>query len=159
MSSGGRDVVSGAVLLLASLALLVVIPDQVVTTEAPTLTPAFVPTVMAISIAVLSLILLIQGLLTLRSAGGATPAKPAGSPVRGVLNVAAVILVIALQTALLTRAGYLGATGLAVGVLALLYGHRNWWQIALLVVLTPPAIMVFFRYTMLVLLPAGTWFE
>jgi len=73
--------------------------------------------------------------------------------------VLGVAVVIAIQTALLTRFGYLGSSALAAGALALLYGHRRWWQILLLMAIAPPAILLFFRYTMLVLLPGGTWFE
>ncbi len=157
MSSGGRDVVSGAVLLLASLGLLWMIPGQVETLEGPSLTPAFVPKVMAISIAVLAAVLLVQGAIAVRSEGVSVASPP--DRTRGALNVFIVILIVAVQTALLTRLGYLGATGIAVAALAFLYGHRSWWQIALLAILAPPAILVFFRYTMLVLLPTGSWFE
>lgn len=147
------------VLLLASIILLAVIPHQVETTEGPNLTPAFIPTVMAIAIAGLSAVLAIQGLIALRTAHRAAPARPRQFGLRGLFHVAAVIAVVAVQTALLTRLGYLGATGIAIALLAVLYGHRSWWQIALLAIVAPPAVIIFFRYTMLVLLPEGSWFE
>lgn len=159
MSSGGRDVVSGAVLLVASLGLLWVIPDQVETLNGPNLTPAFVPTVMAIAIAVLSVILLFQGVCAVRNGASAAEERPQTRRRRSAANVAAVIFIIAVQTALLTRLGYLLATGAAIIALAVLYGHRRWWQVLVLALIAPPAIMLSFRYFMLVLLPPGSWFE
>lgn len=160
MRSGGRDVLSGSVLLLGSLGLLVVLPGQIETTEGPNLTPAFVPTVMAIAIAGLSVVLVLQGIIALRAAGDEEQAPPAaGKRLRATLVTIAVAATIAAQTALLARLGYIGSSALALIALALLYGHRRWWHIAILCIAAPPLILVFFRYTMLVLLPQGTWFE
>lgn len=159
MSGGGRDVISGGILLLASLVLLALIPGQVETTEGVNLTPAFIPTVMAIAIACLATVLLIQGIIVMRAGAPAQRPVPAGRRVRAVVIMLGVVVVIAAQAALLTRLGYIGASALALIALALLYGHRRWWHIAILCIAAPPAILVFFRYTMLVLLPQGTWFE
>lgn len=159
MTRGGRDTLSGAVLLLGSLALLVALPGQIETLEGPDLTPAFIPRLMIIGIGGLSAILLLQGVLTLRREDTTGPAVELTDHLRGLGAVLALIAIIAIQTALLTRLGYLGSTALAVGALALLYGHRRWWHILVLMILAPPLIMLFFRHLMLVLLPPGSWFE
>lgn len=159
MTRGGQDTLSGAVLLLGSLALLVALPGQIETLDGPDLTPAFIPRLMIIGIAGLSLILLVQGLLRLRQGEVPPDSVSVRDRLRGAAFVIGVAVVIAAQTALLTRLGYLGSSALAVGALALLYGHRRWWHILLLMIAAPPIILVFFRYTMLVLLPGGIWFE
>ena len=157
MTRGGRDTLSGAVLLLGSLALLIALPGQIETLEGPDLTPAFIPRLMIIAIGGLSAILLIQGVLALRRDGANGPAVEPAARLRGTGAVLALVAIIAIQILLMTRLGYLGATALTVGALALLYGHRRWWHILVLMVVAPPAIMLFFRHLMLVLLPSGTW--
>lgn len=159
MTRGGRDTLSGAVLLLGSLALLVALPGQIETLDGPDLTPAFIPRLMIIGIAGLSLLLVTQGVLTLRHESAPTDTLSAQDRLRGAAFVIGVVVIVAAQTALMTRLGYLGSSALAAGALALLYGHRRWWQILLLMIAAPPVILIFFRYTMLVLLPGGTWFE
>lgn len=159
MTRGGRDTLSGAVLLLGSLALLIALPGQIETLEGPDLTPAFIPRLMIIGIGGLAAILLLQGVLTLRRDNACGPAVELSVHLRGTGAVLALIAVIIIQTLLMTRLGYLGSTALAVGALALLYGHRRWWHILILMIVAPPAIMLFFRHLMLVLLPSGTWFE
>lgn len=159
MTRGGQDTLSGAVLLLGSLALLLALPGQIEAQHGPDLTSAFIPRLMIIGIAGLSLILLAQGILTLRREDAAPEKLSAKERLRGIAFVIGVAVVIAIQTSLLTRFGYIGSSALAAGALALLYGHRRWWQILLLMIAAPPIILIFFRYTMLVLLPGGTWFE
>lgn len=159
MTRGGQDILSGAVLLLGSLALLIALPGQIETLDGPDLTPAFIPRLMIIGIGGLSAILLVQGVLTLRREGASGPAVELSDRLRGAGAVLALVAIIVFQILLMTRLGYLGSTALAVGALALLYGHRRWWHIAILMIVAPPAIMLFFRYLMLVLLPSGTWFE
>lgn len=151
--------VSGAVLLALSVALYVAIPDQVVTTEGDTLTPASLPTMLAVVIGALSAALLVQGLATRRRAAALAEAEAtAAGPRIGYVTVAAVIAVATLYIAAIPRAGYLLGTGAALVALALLYGNRSWKQILLLALIAPPAILLFFRYTMLVLLPQGRLF-
>ncbi|MBO6784726.1 MAG: tripartite tricarboxylate transporter TctB family protein [Alphaproteobacteria bacterium] len=159
MTRGGRDTLSGAVLLLGSLALLIALPGQIETLEGPDLTPAFIPRLMIIAIGGLSGILLAQGVLALRREGASGPAVDPTTRLRGAGAVLALVAVVILQILLMTRLGYLGSTALAVGALALLYGHRRWWHILILMVVAPPAIMLFFRHLMLVLLPPGSWLE
>jgi len=153
MWQGRRDTLSGGLLLVLSVTLYFVIPGQVETLEGDTLTPASLPTALSVIIAGLSAILLVQGLTAPR---GAAPEVAGGR--LGAVYVGAVIVAIALYTALIPWLGYIAATAAVILVLSLLYGNRRWRQIVLLMALAPPAIVVFFRYTMLVLLPQGRLF-
>lgn len=159
MNQNTRDALSGGTILVLGTALLVAIPHQVETLEGDTLTPAFVPSAMAWIIVVLAALLLGRGLMN-RHAGdrGSENADP-----RRYLKAFGVMALcagtcIAYVTSI-SVLGYLLATALALGVLSYLFGHRIWWQIALLMAITPPFVFYFFRYTMLVLLPQGTLFE
>jgi len=155
MTQGVRDVYSGGVLLVLSIALFFVIPGQVETTVSDTLTPAFVPTTITVLIAALSAVLLVQGLRSrAQETGGGNETITSG----GLGYVAVTIGVIIAYAAAIPWLGYIPATAAVLLGLATLYGNRNWKQIVIIMVIAPPVIMVFFRYTMLVLLPEGKLF-
>lgn len=151
-----RDIGAGGVLLVLSVALYRVIPHQVETLQGDSLTPASLPSALAMLVAVLAAILLLQGMRAYRQAA---PAENGHASWRGRVYVLAVVATVALYIAALEWLGYLLASAVTAGALALLYGHRRWWQIVLLMLLAPPALLYFFRHTMLVLLPEGRLFE
>ena len=153
MKKSARDIYSGSVFLVLSILLYLVIPGQVETLESENLTPAFIPETMAISIGLLSLILLGQGIRN----SAPVPGQPVWEP-GGLKYVVAVILVAIGYTVLMPWVGYLVSTSLALGILCLIYGNRNWLQIIIIMIVCPPIIKIFFRYTMLVLLPKGSIF-
>ena len=150
-----RDAVSGGVLLSLGTALALAIPHQVETLESDTLTPAFVPALMAGVVIVLSAILLVRGVyLARRDPGSGAERHPLA-----MAYMTGVALVAMAYVALIPVLGFLLATGLALGGFSWLYGHRNRWQVLVLMLVTPPAVFFFFRYTMLVLLPPGSLFN
>ena len=154
MTQGRQDVVSGAVLLVLSIALYLAIPGQVETLEADTLTPASLPFAVTALIGVLSAVLLFQGI----RAGGFQSGGNAGGA-RGLVHVGLTLVVMGGYAASIPWAGYIPATIAALLLLTVLYGNRNWKQILLILVIAPPLILIFFRYTMLVLLPQGRLFD
>lgn len=156
MIRGRQDILSGGVLLVLSVALYLAIPGQVETLEGDTLTPASLPLAITGVIGVLSAILLGQGIRD-RHLSADTAQKAAAA--KGLIYVAATIVVMVGYAALIPWLGYIAATVSVLVLLALLYGNRNWRQILIIIVIAPPLIMVFFRYTMLVLLPQGKLFE
>ncbi|MBF0280529.1 MAG: tripartite tricarboxylate transporter TctB family protein [SAR324 cluster bacterium] len=152
---GSRDILSGSVLLIASLSLYLLIPGQVETLEGETLTPASMPMAIAAFIAVLSAILIFLGIRQRRLDLQEKPLIPEG----GGIYLGATIVVMLVYVALISWAGYIAATALVLLALALLFGNRNWKHILLMMLIAPPLIMLFFRYTMLVLLPQGIFFS
>jgi hypothetical protein len=152
-----RDAVSGGTLLVFGSALLFAIPYQVETLESDTLTPAFIPTAVTWIIVVLAAVLLARGIAGRRRNEGGDQPRPErwrqSLGVMGMVAGAAVLYVLAIPVL-----GYLLASGLALGAFSYLFGHRKWWQILTLMIVTPPALFLFFRYTMLVLLPGGDLF-
>lgn len=151
MSQGRQDILSGTFLLVLSIILFLMIPSQVETTEGDSLTPASLPLIITAVIGVLSAALLFQGL----RAGWRNTSAGQTVGASGLLYVGATIAVMATYAGLINWAGYIAATLLALLALALLYGNRNWVQIAIIIIVAPPLILLFFRFTMLVLLPQG----
>jgi hypothetical protein len=154
MQQGSRDIASGGVLLVLSVALYLAIPGQVETLTGDTLTPASLPFAITGIIGVLSAVLLFQGIRTRRASASSGIAVETG----GLLYVGATIVVMIAYAALIPWIGYIAATAAVLLLLALLFNNRNWKQILVMMVIAPPAIMIFFRYTMLVLLPQGKLF-
>ncbi len=148
-----RDIYSGCFFLAFSILLYLVIPTQVETLESEDLTPAFVPETMAITIGLLSLFLLGRGVKNSAPGSDEQILQP-----NGLKFVAAVLLVTIAYVVLMPWAGYLITTGITLGLLCLIYGNRNWLQIIIIMIACPPLVQIFFRYTMLVLLPAGSIF-
>jgi putative tricarboxylic transport membrane protein len=155
MQQGARDIVSGGVILVLGIALFVLIPGQVETLEADTLTPAFIPLATTAIICVLAAILLAQGILA------RTPTESRAEPwsIRPLATMIVTVFVMLVYVGAIPWIGYIAATGAVLVLLALVYGNRSIVQIVILAVVAPPAILVFFRYTMLVLLPQGRLFN
>ena len=150
-----RDAISGGVLLFLGTALALAIPHQVETLESDTLTPAFLPALMAGVVIVLATVLLVRGVYLAQRDSG----EPGERHPRALAYMVGVAAVAVAYVALIPVLGFLLATGLALGGFSWLYGHRNRWQLVALMVVTPPVVFFFFRYTMLVLLPQGSLFN
>ena len=154
MQQGSRDIVSGGVLLVLSIALYLAIPRQVETLTGDTLTPASLPFAITAIIGVLSAVLLFQGLRASQSTASTGITINTG----GLIYVGSTIVVMLGYVALIPWIGFIAATAAVLLLLAMLYNNRNWKQILIMMVIAPPFILIFFRYTMLVLLPQGTLF-
>ncbi len=150
-----KNIWSGGVLLGLCVVLIIQIPGQVGTTTDDSLSPAFLPMLVTALIAVMSVFLIVQGVLT-KDIATATPVKQTFAEIG---YVGLCILVMIIYVGILKWVGFIVATFAVIVVLALLYGNRNWLQILITAMVAPPAIMLFFRYTMLVLLPEGTLFN
>ncbi len=157
MSEGGRDFISGGFLLVFCMVIYFSIPYQVDLEETGTLTAASLPAALTIIIGALSAYLLARGIRSTRTAGWNT--GEVDEKKGGFVYVAAVGLTLILYVILIPWLGYLLSTGLILGILSYLYGQRIYWQILVLMVVSPPVIYYFFRYTMLVLLPQGSLFN
>ena len=155
MRQGSRDIVSGGVLFAASVTLYLLIPGQVETLDGDTLTPASLPFAITALIAVLSAFLVMAGWRQRQRETVDEPLSPKGS---GIYLGTTVVTMIG-YVAIIPWAGYIASTAAALLALALLFGNRSWKHILIMIVLAPPAILIFFRYTMLVLLPQGSFFE
>ncbi|MEQ9639313.1 MAG: tripartite tricarboxylate transporter TctB family protein [Alphaproteobacteria bacterium] len=153
MTQATRDLSAGLLLAALGCALLAAIPSQVGMGDGGWFSPAFMPAVIGIVIVALALLLAVQGWLRRHQE---VVARVEGRG-RAWLAICAVVAIIAGQAALMTYAGYIATGAVAVVLLALTYGHRRWWHLVLLAVVVPPALQLFFRYTMLVLLPQGSW--
>jgi hypothetical protein len=154
MHQGSRDIISGSVLLVLSIALYMTIPGQVETLTGESLTPASLPFAITAIIGVLSAVLLIQGIRAARKSASAGITIDTG----GLIYVGSTIVVMLTYVALIPWIGFIAATAAVLLLLAMLFNNRNWKQILIMMVIAPPAIMIFFRYTMLVLLPQGKFF-
>lgn len=155
MRQGSRDITSGSVLLVASIALYLLIPGQIETLDGDTLTPASMPMAITAFIAVLSAILVLSGVRQRSQETSVNSLIPDGGGIYLSLSVVVMIGYVAV----IPWAGYISATAVALLALALLFGNRNWKHILIMIVIAPPAILLFFRYTMLVLLPQGMLFD
>lgn len=155
MQQGKRDILSGGVLLVISIALYLIIPGQVETLEGDTLTPASMPMAIVAIIAALSLCLMVIGFRQRVTEENPEPLIPDGSAI----YIGGTAVVTLGYVAAIPIAGYIGATAVALFAFSRLFGNRNWKHILIMVIVAPPAILLFFRYTMLVLLPQGIWFE
>jgi len=156
MQTGSKDIISGSVLLILSVALYVFIPSQVETVVGDTLTPASLPMAITILIGTLSAILTLNGLVAYRSSEKNQSKK---IEMRPLFYMGITAILMAVYVSFIPWMGYIVATAFALFCLSLLFGNRNWKQILAVMVIAPPAIMLFFRYTMLVLLPDGTFFN
>ena len=153
MSQAKLDFVAGLTLFCLAGLLLILIPGQVETTEGDTLTPASLPKIATTFILLLAAALVVQGYLHRREDGET-----------GLSNYFSVYVFVAIgvmfiYVSLIPYLGYVPSTALALAALMFLYGNRNLTQIVLVCLVAPPLILLFFRYTMLVLLPQGTLME
>jgi putative tricarboxylic transport membrane protein len=127
-----------------------------------------VPTIVMGAFVVLSALLLARALLLrrqlARNVRSQLPAAKAeitssqngrSAPWRGIALVSAVVVYLAT----LPWIGYLAATAMLVGGLALLFGNRRPVSIVLLMLLTPLALYLFFERYMVILLPPGRLFQ
>jgi len=155
MRQGSRDITSGGTLLVASVTLYLLIPGQVETLEGDTLTPASMPMAITLFIAMLSSVLVFSGLRQRTRDTSSSPLVPDG----GGKYLGLTVVVMVSYVGLIPWVGFIPATAAALLALALLFGNRDWKVIFLMVLLAPPGILLFFRYSMLVLLPQGTLFD
>ncbi len=153
MSQAKLDFVAGVTLFCLAGLLLVLIPGQVETTEGDTLTPASLPTIATSFILLLAASLFVQGFRHRREDGDSEGTSFFS------IYVFVAIGVMFIYVSLIPYLGYVLSTALALAVLMFLYGNRSFKQIILVCLVAPPFILLFFRYTMLVLLPRGTLME
>jgi hypothetical protein len=155
MQERQQNIWSGGALLLLCVVLFVQIPGQVGSSDGYSLSPAFLPTLISAIIAVMSAILIIQGVM----ATAEVRSKPLKQSMVEAGYVGLTVLAMIGYVSVLEWLGFIAATAIVIVVLALLYGNRNWVQIIVTAIVAPPLIMLFFRYAMLVLLPEGTLFN
>lgn len=111
------------------------------------------PTLLVITMAVLSVLLLAGSLLA--------PAKKTGQAKRDATDrprfdlVAALIVWVVLYIVALPWLGYLAASGLFLIGASWLYGNRHWGVMLALAILMPLALLLFFEKVMLILLPTS----
>ena len=149
MTMARRNIIAGAVLLAVSIGYGVLtagLPDR---SLPDTPGPAFLPTLIALGLVVLSAALLIHGVLEERRGSGG--AAGYGVPARGWIALAGFVVYVGLLPSL----GFVLASLFFFAGLMWLYGERNKILIALTSVLVPVVLFYLFTAGFQILLPRG----
>lgn len=149
MSMARRNIIAGAVLLAVSVGYGVLtagLPDR---SLPDTPGPAFLPTLIAAALLVLSSALLVRGVVEARQASKEAPGY--GVPARGWIALAG----FAVYVGLLPSLGFVPASIPFFAGLMWLYGERNKLLIGLTSILVPVVLFYLFTAGFQILLPRG----
>lgn len=113
------------------------------------LSPALFPVMLSSGLGVLSLALIGQGILEVRTGGDR---KAAGYPVSSLRTAGAFILCL-LYAAALPLGGFIPVTAVFLALFCLFAGERRPWMIAAVSLASPLAVWLIFRMGLSVLLP------
>jgi putative tricarboxylic transport membrane protein len=156
----GRDGVVGLIGLSISLLLL---PQAFGLPRLPIVPigPGFYPALVLVFMAITSAILLLQGIVAQRRAGGSVGEEAKATPKRAYDLVAAAFAVIAAYVVLLPLLGFRIATAAFVAGFQLLLERpatpRQWAVLAAVAIGTSLVTYIVFERYLLVLLPRGAW--
>lgn len=138
---------------LGFLAYLLAFPAEGVSQH---VSPTTLPTVLAAGLVVLGALMLLGALRRTR-ATSALAARPAGAPGAN-RRVLLLLAGCGGYVVLLPLAGYLLSTALFIGLAAWLFGNRRPLSIALLMIIVPALLFVFFEKFMIIPLPGARLF-
>lgn len=151
--SAKTDVVLGILAILVGVLYWALIPFAVPQEHAAMgVTGRFFPQFAAIMVAGAGAALVISTLIA-RSTGSAE--APPGITIDQLRRVIPYIVITAVYILLIDVLGYLVSTVIALAVLLLFSGMRNWLQFAAVVVMIPAGLYLLFRFVLLVPLPEG----
>ncbi len=149
-----RDFWAGGAFLVLGLALLfVLIPvgvDAPRKVQIAALAPSYYPNLIAIAMAVLGLAIVVRAVMSNGDNG-----RLAGAPAAAVAKVCSVVLVLFATAYLLPFLGFVLASTIALIVLMLLAGERNPVTVALVAVLLPAVLYLFFTKLANIPIPGG----
>ncbi|MBW2004346.1 MAG: tripartite tricarboxylate transporter TctB family protein [Deltaproteobacteria bacterium] len=148
------DQLIGVILLVFSAALyFLIIPHGIEHGRTGTgLDPAFMPDLIAVILAILSLLLILSRYVTRGSK--ASLGNVRFFPLRTMITIALFITYITITP----MVGYLPATGIILLTYLLFFGARKWVTIVMVTVTLPLILYWFFAKVMLVMLPTGILF-
>lgn len=146
-----RSIIEGGAVVVIGSSILILLPSQVATlpglqTAVP---PTVVPGLVGAALIVAGLGLVLQSALT-----GTTSGRIDWDRTAAIRIVTTVLLLIA-YTAMFPRLGFLVTSALFIGFFAFFFGARNWVKVALLLVLTPLSVWLFFEKLFRIPLPHG----
>ena len=141
----------GAVALIGSSVMLLV-PSQVklmpgMQTE---MSPRFVPAVVGVGLIILGLALILQSAF-----GGIKSGRIDWDKTTSIRILTTVLLMLA-YTTLFPVFGFVVTSGVFVGFFTIFFGARVWWTIAMVIVLIPVAVWLFFEKIFRIPLPHGS---
>ena len=158
-SEAFRDLVSGGVVLVFCITIYASIPYQVVIEETGNLTAASVPSILLIIIGTLAAFLSLRGLISLHASPSDEDSTNKTTELKGMVYVLYAAFSLIVYVIAISWIGYLLSTMMILFFLSILFGQRVYWRILIFMIVVPPILFFFFRYTMFVLLPQGRLFE
>ena len=113
------------------------------------MSPRFVPAVVGVGLIILGLALILQSALSGIKSGRINWDKTAS------IRILITVLLMLAYTTLFPVFGFVVTSGVFVGFFTIFFGARVWWKIAMVIVLIPVAVWLFFEKIFRIPLPHG----
>lgn len=155
-----KDSWAGAIICALGLALVLVTPYQVSGQQAGRIGSATLPVALAYGLLLLGAILLATSLRPVGGQAAEASDPTAPPPGRMLFRILAPLAFVAATYAyilLIPGLGYVVATALLTAALMVLFGERRWWLVAVLAILLPLGLQLFFQKVMVIYLPGAQW--
>ncbi len=149
-----RSVVEGGVVVLIGSSILLLVPSQVKMLPGldSSMSPKFIPALVAVGLIITGLTLILQSSLVARNT------DPVSWDRNTALRILTSVLLMFAYTALFPILGFVVTSAIFAGFFTYFFGARSWLKVLLLVVLVPVGVWLFFEKIFRIPLPHGLAF-